>query len=161
MDRCLKDEPTTENLVCKKALPIPEKKWKNLLGVTPSPPPPGNRRAKEGSFEFHTNLLTVINVLFSTWLFKISNTNCCHFYFLSLTYLKSKSTFDRVVSQEILGLSQGWFTKSNFFYGIFPLTEMLIRVNNFFEFEQKSDPKIGSCEPASRELSKFTKVAWS
>ena len=25
MDRCPKDEPTAENLVCKKALPIPEK----------------------------------------------------------------------------------------------------------------------------------------
>ena len=33
MDRCRKDEATTNNLDCKKALPIPEKNWKNLLGV--------------------------------------------------------------------------------------------------------------------------------
>ena len=32
MDRCPKDEPTGKNLVCKKALPISEKNWKNLLG---------------------------------------------------------------------------------------------------------------------------------
>ena len=32
MDRCPKDEATAKNLVCKKALPIPEKNWKNLLG---------------------------------------------------------------------------------------------------------------------------------
>ena len=38
---------------------------------------------------------------------------------------------------------------------------MLIRVSNFFEFEWKSDPKIGWREPALRELLKITKVAWS
>ena len=33
MDRFPKDEATAKNLVCKKkALPIPEKNWKNLLG---------------------------------------------------------------------------------------------------------------------------------
>ena len=32
MNRYPKDEPTAENLVCIKALPIPEKNWKNLLG---------------------------------------------------------------------------------------------------------------------------------
>ena len=32
MDRCPKDEHTGKNLVCKKALPISEKNWKNLLG---------------------------------------------------------------------------------------------------------------------------------
>ena len=31
MDRCPKDEPTAKNLVCKKAIHIPEKNWKNLL----------------------------------------------------------------------------------------------------------------------------------
>ena len=41
MDRCPKDESAAKNLVCKKALPIPEKNWKNLLGWhPPSPPPP-------------------------------------------------------------------------------------------------------------------------
>ena len=32
MDRCPKDEPTGKNLICKKALLISEKNWKNLLG---------------------------------------------------------------------------------------------------------------------------------
>ena len=33
MDRCPKDEPTAKNLVCRKALHIPEKNWeKNVLG---------------------------------------------------------------------------------------------------------------------------------
>ena len=48
MDRCPKDEPTGKNLVCKKALPISEKNWKNLLGggIHPSPPPLGHWRVK-------------------------------------------------------------------------------------------------------------------
>ena len=37
MDRCAKDEPTAKNLVCKKALPIPEKNGKNRLGVASTP----------------------------------------------------------------------------------------------------------------------------
>ena len=40
MGRCPKDEPTGKNLVCKKALTISEKNWKNLLGVASNPPPP-------------------------------------------------------------------------------------------------------------------------
>ena len=35
MARCLKDEPTGQNLVWRKALPISEKNWKNLLGGEP------------------------------------------------------------------------------------------------------------------------------
>ena len=37
-----------------------------------------------------------------------------------------------------------------FSLALFQLKEMLIRVNNFFEFEQKSNPKIVSYEPDSR-----------
>ena len=44
MDRCSKGEPTAKNLVCKKALPIPEKNWKNLLGRASTPL--GDRRVK-------------------------------------------------------------------------------------------------------------------
>ena len=43
---------------------------------------PSLNRVKGGSFEFHANLLTIINVLISTWLFKMNKTNCFHFYFL-------------------------------------------------------------------------------
>ena len=32
MNRCPKDEPIAKNLVCEKALPIPEKNWEILLG---------------------------------------------------------------------------------------------------------------------------------
>ena len=32
MDICHRDEPTAENLVSKKALPIPEKNWKTCWG---------------------------------------------------------------------------------------------------------------------------------
>ena len=39
MDRCPKDEPTGKKLVCKKALLISEKNWKNLLGVASTPFP--------------------------------------------------------------------------------------------------------------------------
>ena len=38
--------PTAKNLVCKKALPIPHKNRKNLLGVASTPLPPGRRRVK-------------------------------------------------------------------------------------------------------------------
>ena len=47
MDRCPKDEPTDKNLVWKKALPISEKNWKNLLGgggEVASTPPLSHRR---------------------------------------------------------------------------------------------------------------------
>ena len=48
MGRCPKDEPTGKNLVCKKkAFPISEKNWKNLLGGGWHPPP-GHRRVNEG-----------------------------------------------------------------------------------------------------------------
>ena len=40
MGRCPKDESTGKSLVWKKALPISEKNWKNLLGGMPPPPPP-------------------------------------------------------------------------------------------------------------------------
>ena len=46
MDRCPKNEPTGKNLVCKKALLFPEKKWKNLLGIH-CPPPLGYWRVKK------------------------------------------------------------------------------------------------------------------
>ena len=48
MGRCPKDEPTGKSLVCKKALPISEKNWKNLLGGGIHPPltPLGHRRVK-------------------------------------------------------------------------------------------------------------------
>ena len=50
MGRCPKDEPTGKNLVCRKALPISEKNWKNLLGSGIQPPPPlaiGGLKCKE------------------------------------------------------------------------------------------------------------------
>ena len=40
MDRYLKDEATAKNLVCRKALPLPEKNWKTCWGRRPPPPPP-------------------------------------------------------------------------------------------------------------------------
>ena len=40
MDRCPKDESTVKIYFAKKALPIPEKNWKNLLGEWHLPPPP-------------------------------------------------------------------------------------------------------------------------
>ena len=43
MDRCPKDAPTGKNLVYKKALPISQKNWKNLLGGG-GINPPGHRR---------------------------------------------------------------------------------------------------------------------
>ena len=46
-----------------------------------------------------------------------------------------------------------------FSLALFQLMEMLIRVSNFFfEFEQKSDLKIGSCEHASREFMKLPRL---
>ena len=39
ISRCPKDEPTGKNLVCKKALHIYQKNWKNLLGGGGIPPP--------------------------------------------------------------------------------------------------------------------------
>ena len=39
-----------------------------------------------------------------------------------------------------------------FSLALFQFIEMLIHVSNFFEFEYKSDPKIGSCKPAIREI---------
>ena len=44
MERCPKDEPTAKNLVCKEALPIPEKNGKNLLGLGWHPLPLGHWR---------------------------------------------------------------------------------------------------------------------
>ena len=40
MGRCPNDEPTGKSLVWKKALPISENSWKNLLGGGWHPPPP-------------------------------------------------------------------------------------------------------------------------
>ena len=53
MDRCSKDDPTAKNLVCKKALSIPEKNWKNLL----CPPPAilGLMTNKENNFASNMN----------------------------------------------------------------------------------------------------------
>ena len=45
-DGCPNDESTAKNLVCRKALPIPEKIWKSLLGGGGYPLPPGHRRVK-------------------------------------------------------------------------------------------------------------------
>ena len=39
------------------------------------------------------------------------------------------------------------FSDPIFSLALFQLIEILIRVSKFFEFEQKSDPKTGSCEP--------------
>ena len=43
MDKCPKDKSTAKNLVCRKPLLIPEKNWKNLLGVAS---PFSHRRVK-------------------------------------------------------------------------------------------------------------------
>ena len=37
---------------------------------------------------------------------------------------------------------------SIFFLALFQLIEMSTRVSSFFEFEEKSSPKLGLCEPA-------------
>ena len=53
MDRCPKDEPTGKNLVCRKALLISEKNWKNFFcggGGGVASTPLGHRRVKTQLF---------------------------------------------------------------------------------------------------------------
>ena len=59
MDKCPKDEATAKNLVCKKALPIPEKNWKNLLGGGVASTPLGHRRVNINCFARFLNFAEI------------------------------------------------------------------------------------------------------
>ena len=100
MDRCPKDEPTGKNLICKKALPISEKNWKNLLGdgIHPPPPPFGHRRVK---------IRWILKQL-CMWLVEIANANkqlsvskkFCFKYRISM--IKATLSFSELQIQKIM-----------------------------------------------------------